>query len=72
MSRFQQFWWYVGVATACIGLVLSVLQGNWLLAIICAIVTAGLKKLQPQIEVPEVYAKRGIRSDMFTPGGKRK
>lgn len=72
MSKFQQFWWYVGVGTVFVGLILSVVQGNWFLAILCAVVTAGLRKIQPQIEIPKVYAKRGISTDMFTPGGKRK
>lgn len=69
MSRFEQFWWYVGVAVASVALIISVFQGDWVLAIICAFVAIGLKKLQPKIEIPEVYAKRGIRNDMFTPGG---
>ena len=72
MSKFQKFWWYVGVGTVFVGLILSVVQGNWFLAILCAVVTAGLRKIQPQIEIPKVYAKRGIRTDMFTPGAKRK
>lgn len=45
MSKFQQFWWYVGVGTVFVGLILSVVQGNWFLAILCAVVTAGLRKI---------------------------
>lgn len=71
MSKFQQFWWYIGVAMTSVGLLMSVLSGNWILACVCALVTAGLKKLQPNIDIPNVYKERGIKNSMFTPGGKR-
>lgn len=44
MSRFQQFWWYIGVCMTAVALLLSVVTRNWVLAILCAVSTAGLRK----------------------------
>ena len=68
MSKFQQFWWYVGVLVTVIALLLSVFTGNWILAIVCAISTAGLQKLNSKVELPKVYTERGIKNEWFAAG----
>lgn len=68
MSRFQQFWWHIGVCMTAVALVLSVVSGNWILALLCAGSTAVLRKLNDKVELPKVYTERGIKNEWFTPG----
>lgn len=72
MSKFEQFWWYIGVGVAFVGLMIAIFTRNITLTIICALVTAGLRKLQPKTSIPEVYKKAGITKAMFTPGSTKK
>ncbi|MDX8417311.1 hypothetical protein [Absicoccus intestinalis] len=72
MSKFEQFWWYIGVGVAFVGLMIAIFTRNITLTIICALVTAGLRKLQPKTSIPEVYKKAGITKEMFTPGSTKK
>ena len=68
MSKFQQFWWYVGVFVTATALLLSVFTRNWILAIVCAVATAGLQKLNSKVELPKVYIERGIKNEWFASG----
>ena len=72
MSRFQQFWWHIGVCMTAVALLLSVVTRNWVLAILCAVSTAGLRKLNDKVELPKVYTQRGIKNEWFTPGRQQK
>jgi len=72
MSKFQQFWWYIGVIMTATGLVISVMYRNWVLALTCAAATAVLRKLNAKVELPKVYTERGIKNEWFTPGRKNK
>ncbi len=72
MSEFQQFWWYIGVLMTSIGLIVSVISSNWVLAIVCAFATGILSKLNSKVALPKVYTERGIKNEWFTPGRKNK
>lgn len=72
MSKFQQFWWYIGVLMTFIGLIVSVISSNWVLAIVCAFATGILSKLSGKVALPKVYTDRGIKNEWFTPGRKSK
>ncbi len=72
MSKFQQFWWYIGVLMTTIGLIVSVIGSNWILAIVCAVATGMLSKLSSKVALPKVYAERGIKNEWFTPGRRNK
>ena len=67
MSRFQQFWWYIGVCMTTVALLFSVFTRNWVLAGLCAFSTAMLRKLNDKVELPKVYTERGIKNEWFTP-----
>lgn len=71
MSRFQQFWWHIGVAMTSVALLVSVITRNWVLAVLCAFATAVLRKLNEKVELPKVYTERGIKNEWFTPGRER-
>ena len=45
-----------------VALLLSVVTRNWVLAILCAVSTAGLRKLNDKVELPKVYTQRGIKN----------
>lgn len=72
MSKFQQFWWYIGVCMTTIGLFVSVFTRNWILAFVCAFATAILRKLNDKVALPKVYTEHGIKNEWFTPGRERK
>lgn len=67
MSKFQQFWWHIGVCMTVFALLLSVFTRNWILAFVCAGATAVLRKLNDKVELPKVYTDRGIKNEWFTP-----
>lgn len=67
MSKFQQFWWYIGVFMTSIALLVSVSTRNWILTFVCAISAFMLQKLNDKVELPKVYRDRGIKNEWFTP-----
>lgn len=58
MSRFQQFWWYIGVCMTTVALLFSVFTRNWVLAVLCAFSTAMLRKRSSFLKfIPSAVSK---------------
>ena len=70
MNKWKQALWYIGVILACIGLFYAFVTKSWILAIVCAGVTAVLKIYNNKVEIPKVYRDHGLENDMFGSGGR--
>lgn len=70
MNKFRNIVWYVGVLLVSLSLVLSFITNNWLLAGVCALVTAILKKRNDEVAIPKFYQDKGVTNAHFANGGK--
>lgn len=69
MKKYKVIIWYIGVLLVSLSLLLSFITKNWILAIVCAIVTVALKSKNNEIEIPRIYREKGVSNTFFTNGG---
>lgn len=68
MNKFRVITWYLGVLIVSLTLILSFVTQNWLLAVVCAVVTFVLKSKNEEVELPKIYREKGISKRHFNQG----
>lgn len=63
--KLKSVFWYLGVIAAVAALVMAVLYGNGILSVCAFVLALVLRATNQYIPLPKIYAKLGVKNEVF-------